>query len=363
MTAFAFDTILTLDARTNIWLETTTDYFQMSNSQVFFEIRNSVKRLREILLSKSVRYDELKPALTPNINRTERCFLFDWYLADIDGDYGRTINDLMLPHLDRKSSKSVMVGDWLSHYPALKAVYLASVERGIQHSLVSAPPENTYFVYLNNLSEHQTSRLEEAFSEQPYYLGSVDMTYQSPLKSYLSRTLVRLYIQHGSTIITPDPDAVGEADDIDLYGYGFKNAGFQVRSVPDWLFGQFLAYKIECPVLDEDTDGRFALNAMTPEPVALQGLEVVLGDAKHNYLRTHKAGSLRRSGLEALSAAEIACQVASKLQSNYMYCLARAEEGGTMKFNVTLENEWIARYLCALEYKPDKGQLQLITLF
>jgi hypothetical protein len=134
--------------------------------------------------------------------------------------------------------------------------------------------------------------------------------------------------------------------------------------VPGWLYGWFLSYKIERPVLDkDDSDTRFSLNAMAAIPRPIAEFRVELDEEKLVYLQREKTGSLRRAGLGALTAAEIAAQIRQKLAMNYIYSLARAVQGGTMKFNIVLENSRVARTTCALEYQPQQGCLRVITLF
>jgi hypothetical protein len=73
--------------------------------------------------------------------------------------------------------------------------------------------------------------------------------------------------------------------------------------------------------------------------------------------------TLERSGFEGLSSADIAEQIRCKVKANYIYNLARSEDGSTMKFNILLENPGLARFLCALEHRPQDRQLRVITLF
>ena len=95
----------------------------------------------------------------------------------------------------------------------------------------------------------------------------------------------------------------------------------------------------------------------------LDEFEVVLDDQKLQYLKDNHPEGLERSGFASMSAEEIAKQVRSKVKANYIYNLARSEDGSVMKFNIILENLGVSRSLCALEHLPREKKLRVITLF
>ena len=112
MTSFSFDTIFTLDARTNILLEVTTDYFGLNPKQVFRSIQQSFVELKSALDQKGIDYSDLKGALVPSTTREEWAFLFDWERSEHSA-YGREAMHSLLPLLNRKGTHSVLCGDWV----------------------------------------------------------------------------------------------------------------------------------------------------------------------------------------------------------------------------------------------------------
>jgi hypothetical protein len=362
--AYDFDVIYTLEARSNFMLDVITTRYGLSEKRVFDEIQTAIAQLRTTLDSKGVQYADLKRALVPNVDRDERAFVFDWAKFSTNW-YGREVLNLMLPLLEKSSSRSVLMGDWTSKY-SFNGIFCDSFGDSAAGSLFdrSRPADTLYFVYLNNLTSAAIDRLNAALSNHVAYLGSVDLTYASLMKAMLSTMLVRAFIQHRTTIIQGHEDDRPDSDDVNLVGYDFEKFGFTNRSVPGWLYGWFLSYKIERPVLpDNESDTRFSLNAMTATPYPIAQCAVELDERKLEYLRREKEGSLRIANFEALSADQIAAQIRAKLAMNYIYHLARATDADTLKFNIIIENGTVARNTCGLEYRPQEQLLKVITFF
>jgi hypothetical protein len=360
-----FDVVLTLEARSNILLDVITAHFELTESQVFREITANTSRLRQLLRRKEIEYLDLKRALVPATDRNERAFFFDWEKFD-GGGYGVQVMHCLLSVLDKRSSRSVLAGDWsarLRPSAALRESHL-SLDAPIGTQRVEALPDTLYIIYLNNLTPSMEQAIDAAFATLPGYVGSADMTYASLFKVLLSTMLVRDFIQHRGVVLMGHEDDRGENEDYSLKMYDFANYNYKVRSVPSWLYGMFLSYKIERPVFDVDLgDSRFSLNAISPTPQPLTDCEVVLEPAKLEYLQSKKTASLKRANLAELDADAVAEQIRRKLMANYIYCMARSEDHSTLKFNIVLENGTRARSMCALEYIPDQRQVRLITFF
>jgi hypothetical protein len=73
--------------------------------------------------------------------------------------------------------------------------------------------------------------------------------------------------------------------------------------------------------------------------------------------------ALSRAGFEGLTREVIGAQIRSKVDASYIYSLARAIGGETLKFNVIVEGDRGARTECALEYLPGDKTLRLITFY
>ena len=58
----------------------------------------------------------------------------------------------------------------------------------------------------------------------------------------------------------------------------------------------------------------------------------------------------------------IGCRRREKVDSSYIYRLARATNGDTLKFNVMIEVAPGVRIECALEYLPEQRLLRVITV-
>jgi hypothetical protein len=365
MSAPPFDTILTLEARSNILLEVITEYFNLTESQVFHEIRSNASRLRQLLRRKGIEYLDLQHALVPTTDRADRAFLFDWTKFS-DAWYGGQVMHCLLPALDKRSLRSILAGDWIARLrpqaalrePNLPLEPPAGVDR------VQQLPDTLYVVYLNNLTRPMVSAIDTAFAVLPAYVGSLDMTYTSLFKVLLSGMLVRDFVQYKDVALMGHEDDRDDDEDYALKRYDFTGFGYKVRSVPSALYGMLLSYKIERPVFDFDLgDSQFSLNAMTPTPRALIDCEVVVEPAKLGYLQANKASSLKRAGLAGLDGAAVAERIRKKLTGNYIYNLAYSESFSALKFNIVLENDKIARSMCSLKYVPQEQRVKVITFF
>ena len=102
---------------------------------------------------------------------------------------------------------------------------------------------------------------------------------------------------------------------------------------------------------------------MNPAPKMLEDFEVQLDEAKLGYLQKEKGGSLERAGMAELDAAGVAARIREKVDGSYIYRLARATQGDTLKFDVMIEAIPGVRTECALKYLPEERLLKVITLY
>jgi hypothetical protein len=364
VTALLFDTIFTLEARSHVVLEVMAEHFKMTDEQVFQDIQNSHKDLVQVLASKGIQYQDLRNALIPTTNRNERAYLFNWTKVDAT-NYGRVIVEHSLPAFDPRSSHSVLLGDWLHHKEhngwainELRKALAGAAEPYTGHG------HDLYIVYVNNLSDGHADALHSRFQALPAYIGFLDLTFASVVKFYISTMLVRAFIKHRKFVIQGHEDDRSNSENISMLPYEFEKAGYSLRSLQGLLYGVFLSFKIERPIfLHDDMDTKFSMLAMGASPAELDEFDVVLDDRKLHYLKENHPEGIERSGFVGLSAADIAKQIRVKVKANYIYNLARSKDGSTMKFNILLENPGVARFLCALELRPQERQLRVITLF
>ena len=191
----------------------------------------------------------------------------------------------------------------------------------------------------------------------------LDLDFDSPVKTYLSTCLIRDFIKHRRVIIKGHEDDRDPAEDYDLSRFDFDQFELTVRSLPFMYYGVLLSYKIEREHIPQDGDRRFSLNALTPAPKMIDDFEVQLDEAKWKYLQQKKGGSLKRAGMAGLGAGDIAKRIREKVDDSYIYRLARATNGNTLKFNVMIETTPCVRIECALEYLRQQGLLRVITLY
>ncbi|WP_413728233.1 hypothetical protein [Sodalis sp. RH19] len=362
-------TIHTLNARGNVMLVVTRDYFKLSPQNMHDQINSMRDQLVKILDGKGIKYENLKSSLTPDRKRKEVVFVFDTTSIESDS-YGNNVFKEMIPLFKKESNHSVLVGDYIGSSFNQDLLYKSFCESVVLSKNVNYRHSSQfYMVYINNLSQDMLSCFTDGLKNHPGYVGYADMSFQSSLKMILSTMLVNFFIKNKKYIIQrhePDRD---HTEDINICGYPFEDNGFHCRSLSSDLFDVLLSYKIERPVIDgfkEDT--HFSLNAVHINPSDLDTLNVLVEDARLEYIKGFKKESLSRAGMEKVSAEELANIIKKKINSNYIYSMTYNSQYKFSKFNILLEFKNVdhdrpVKLLAAMFYKPDINTLELLTFF
>src|SRR5579872_5033018 len=106
------ETIFTIDARDNIYLEAAKDVLKLNENTIYDEINGLFRDLIITLSSKKIKYQDLKTALTPSNSRNEIAFVFDTLQIESSW-YGLPVFKAFFPLLDKQSTNSVLVGDYI----------------------------------------------------------------------------------------------------------------------------------------------------------------------------------------------------------------------------------------------------------
>ena len=363
------DTIFTLNARDNFFLEFFQNYFCLSTEEMYGEIRVLFNETLDALNVSGIQYSALKTALVPSKDRHELALLFN--SQNINSYvYGREVFHRILPLLDRRTTQSVLVGDLLADNNEQEFVsellrqYLVPARHfTFVHSRL------IYCVYLNNLTEHSAKNIIEGLKDFPAYIGYIPTTFDSIAKTFLSMTLANLLVKRESVVIMAHENDLPNTENVNTTFYSFEKFGYQVRSIQEQLFNHFLSFKIERAVHpDYMSDTEFALNSLSQYIEPLTDLQIVIEDAKLEYLMREKAGSLRKAGIISLSADGLKNLIRRKLSTNYIYNLRYIQEHNVMTFNIIFEVERPqggdpTRMLLSLEYKPTDKYLRVVTLY
>ena len=348
-------------------LEVMTDCFKLSHDDIFREINGMFQQIVGILKSKSVNYQELKGSLTPSTDKHEIILVFD--SCQIESSwYGGEIFKRIIPLFDRRSSHSILCGDYIDQNLGQERLY----DELVSHIVSRNPCEyrhssQFFFVYINNLSKKMVNNFDLGLKNYSPYSGFVDVTYSSFMKTYASVTLCNSFIKHKTVVISGHEDDRDNDENVNMSGYAFEENNYKCLSLKDSLFGIFLSYKVERPVFgtfSRDTD--FALNSISTNVLAIDDFIVEIGDEKLAYLIENKTGRMKKSGLIHFNRGEIEELIRRKISSSYIYNMTHLKQHGTTKFNIVIEKDIgdaeIIRLLVALEYMPDKKKLRLITM-
>jgi len=362
------DTIFTLNARGNIYLEVVREHFSLSERQVRIEILAMFRQTVRALAASGVDYRKLKSALVPSLDRNEVALIFDSN-AIASESYGADVLAQVLPLLDPRSTQSIRVGDLIAS--DAQQTFVVSL---LRHFLVQT--RNFKFihstllfaVYINNLSDTAVQALHNGLGRYDAYLGFIPTKYASVAKTFLSTTLADLCVKHGKIAILAHEDDRSNDENINITLYPFERFGYDVRSIQQHCYSHFLSYKIERQAFVDisDDDTHFSLNALSESIIPLHDMTVLIEDRKFDYLV--QTGKLIKLGLAETSKKELTRLIQGKVAANYIYNLRYQPAHDTISFNIVVEIPHASsaaptRLNVSLEYMPKRRTLRLITLY
>ncbi len=358
--------IHTIDSRDNVMLEVVRDYFKMTPDAMFREIQNMASTTISILKDKGIKYQSLRSALVPSVDKLDVGFIFD--TQDIESDcYGLEVKKQLLPLLDIRLNCSVLCGDLIGKDQEL----IFSI---LQESLVQSRDLNfvhgsaLYCVYIHNLTQAGLKRINQSLSGFAPYVGYIPATFSSRAKTYLSGILTNVFLKNGKKIIMEhEPDRSNE-ENVNMIGCPFEDYGMTVYSIQSDYFGVFLSYKIERQVFRGfESDTELSLNAISNKILQIDGFDIEIEDAKYKYLLSDKYGKLKKAGIESFGKNQLANLIRSKISASYIYDLSYSHERNDAQFNIILEipktgGGYPTKIVVGLEYKPAEKLLRVITM-
>lgn len=304
----------------------------------------------------------------PDREKLEIALIFDTIKIE-NSWYGYEVFQRIIPLLDPRTKNSILVGDYIGRNSQQDKLYEAFCETvclvrpvDYQHS------SQFYVVYINNLTDSAFQKLADGLIEYEAYVGCANTTYHSFFKTLLSMKLVNLCVKVGRKIIQGHEDDRDDAENVNMSGMPFEESGYECVSIRSDLEGVLLSYKIESPVFDGfEADREMSINAVNSTTSTLDDFDVQVEDAKLEYLKTAKAGSMHHAGLSQVSTEELQAIIKAKLRSNYIYNMSYLAEHNVTKFNIVIEipgkDEHPFRLMAALEYRPDDKALRLVTFY
>lgn len=350
-------------------LEVMRDYFGLSTEHMRAQIQGMRNEVDEILLKKGINYEDLKSALVPDRKRIELALVFDSTIID-SSLYGNEVFKRVIPLFDKRSTHSILVGDYLGRPNQAESLFRAFSEAVEARKPINfRHPTQFFIVYINNLTETMVRQFDHGLSSYPAYVGFADMTFASRFKLYLSTMLPSLGIKHRSIVIQPHEPDRPDDEDINMSGFPFEANGYECKSLRSDIQGVLLSYKIERPIVPGfEADTELALNAISDTPMALRDFDIELDDAKLAYLKGHNPGSIERAGLGDISSEQLADIIREKMAENYIYNLSVDEVHDVAKFNIIIElsstqTRIRTRFLAAMEYQPKARKLRIITFY
>jgi hypothetical protein len=196
-------------------------------------------------------------------------------------------------------------------------------------------PTQFEVLYINNLSDSLYQKIVDFAKNSHGFVGHADCTYASMLKWYLSFDLPTQCLKYKGLILRDMPGDCAWGEVYDFHHFGFHALGWRLVSVPDYLFGPFLSYKIERPVLDGfEADSRYAAAALGS--VDIRELPVRVSEEKLGYMRAKGERSARLLG--DIGASNMADRIKGALSRSYIFDLEfDPQRDALIRFNTVLE--------------------------
>ncbi|MGG8496598.1 hypothetical protein ACQY1Q_09290 [Tenacibaculum sp. TC6] len=359
-------TIYTINARGNMFLEVTKEYFSLDDEVMHSEINGMFNELIKILNSKGINYKSLKSCLTPKYDRKEIGLIFD--SSKIESNwYGYEVFEKLIPLFNKDSSHSILCGDYIGDNELQNELFFRFYSQIKQTNEFKYQHSTQFFiVYINNLSENMFNKLISDLTDYQPFIGFFDLTNQSFMKSYLSTILANSFIKNNRTIILEHEDDRDNSENVNLISYPFEKSGYEVKSLQGIYYGVFLSYKIEREVFEGfESDTDFSLNSISP--IVSKIKEIEIEENKFEYLKTVKKGKLKKANLIAYSKKELTQLIQKKIKSNYIYNMTDLKTHNIFKFDILIEllntMDEIVKITIGFEYKSENGKLRLITLY
>ena len=359
--------IFTLDGRNNVLLPLLLDTLDLSNQECAEIVDGMLSELKEKLLAKNIEYANLKSALIPvHKDRKETAFIFDSSLIE-DAWYGNVVFHHLLPGLNKESTYSILEGDIIAERIPLNVSKEIIFEKLVQFNFTNFQhPSQYYVVYINNLTESQQNNIIEALRNQAFFVGYVDMTFSSRLKTLLAYSLTYRGIKHRDIIILPHEEDREDEENINNCGYPFEDYGFSVKSISEMYYTLFLSYKIEAAFADP-MDLSYSINAIYSNIKSVFKLPVFVSGEKLLYLKEKKTAIMEKLGLMEFSTEELSDLIKERIKKGYFYNLEYLEAYHVPKFNLSLELKTsegnLRKVLVALKYSTEQKRLELVTMY
>lgn len=359
--------IYTLNARDNVLLPVLKHAFRFTDQQSYREINRIFADMNTTLKAKGISYDSLKSALIPvHKDHYEIAFIFD--SSKIDNSwYGYTVFSAIIPALNKESTYSILVGDIIANsldQATIRQLLLTNLEK--RHETVYMHSTQYFVVYINNLTKNQIDEILNTLTNEEYFIGYVDMTFGSILKTILAHCLVPHAIKHRNIILQPHEVDRHDDENINISSYPYEDSGFIIKSINEDYFGLLLSYKIESLYTD-DEDLSFSLNAIFPSYQSALELPLLIPEAKLTYLMAEKRDIFSSLGLIDYTTDELRQVIVDRMNQSYLYNLEYLAEYNVPKFNVSLElntlSGGIRKVIVSLKYITESNQLQLVTMY
>ncbi|WP_047519045.1 hypothetical protein [Microbacterium sp. ZOR0019] len=376
--------IHSINTYTSIFVEVMAASLDLTDDQVQLLLRAMHRQATAVLKSKGVEYTDLKPALTPRSNRYEAAYIFDSSKAT-SWSYGSEFAMAWLPALRAAGGPTrtaILEGDIIGlPSPTIWQILDRQLVRPSGQEVPRLSSEQYYVVYFTNVSKAQLTALDQEIrSNSPAYLGFVDCSAWTPLKTSLPLPQVALRVDN--KIITAEDDD-GHAN---LRAYPFEDFKFDVVGVNEDLYSTLLDFRIDMGVPQWGaSDSATALGVLSGTMRDIASMTLEISETRFDYLTSEEPGrghgaSIRKAGLAAFDRHELAAAIKKELDKSLLFNLRSVEgskkvngesvpapENDALLFTVQVEFPDLdgvrQRYQVGIKYDATAHQGEVTTMF
>ena len=336
---------------------------------MFYEINSQFNLMIDRLNKIDIPYNNLKNILIPQKDKKEIGFIFD-SMQIMNSCYGDIVLKTILPHILKIEKVAIFFGDIIGpeNQECQNNLMIAFKREIIGKKNLNFRNISQYFiVYLNNMTECRINALEKVLNDLPYYIGYLDLTFQTVMKNIISTSIGQKFLKYKNIIMMPTDEK--EDEDSNYCLFDFKKHNLIIRNIDTISYSTFLCFKIFRSYYDfDENDLILSLNAITDEPALIRNYDIEIDMKKYNYLMENKKGSLEITGLNIFNLDQFKKIISTMINRNYIFNISLDKDHNCIKFNTILEfinttKSKKEKYIISFEYLKAKETLRLITMY
>lgn len=310
----------TINARDNVYWDVLTGGRRTLPKGLYLAVDNLFKGTIATFEGHAIKYSDLKSLLTPQKKKMEIGFVFDsnkiesmFYGQAVLGYFERTFKRI------RKTAVfygDLIGGDSRQAQEKIKAAMVSDINLTGELNFMNSV--QYFVVYLTHVSESELSKILNDMSQVSCFVGWGDFSFCSYLKTVISVSIGQQFLLcDGHVIFSAIEDYDHKPDHL---LFDFPKHGFRWIGIPEISYLTFMSYKIRRDYYGFDNfDQHVSMSVLDQDCDLIDDYEIVVDDAKFEYLLREKKDSLKHLLGMNLSKDQFIEHVKNNINRNYIF--------------------------------------------